>query len=223
MTSEYNSYTWYFHFLPKVDIPEQVSNDGRFAIEHFEVDEEAAKFFNLQQAINGNPERGIAPGEYTKLVDRLNGEIVMSDTPAEAMDNMWLYNRAEGRVLINGLGLGFVLNGILNKRGIDNEPAVEHVTVVEKYGEIISMVAPHVVDQDRVEIIEADALVWRPEKGARFDVVWHDIWNHISEDNRDDITKLHRSYGQRASHQNSWSRDYLDRWRREDYQARGWR
>ncbi len=44
------------------------------------------------------------PGKYRRLSN--NGEVVMSNTPMEINTCMEFIERATGRVLINGLGLG---------------------------------------------------------------------------------------------------------------------
>ena len=148
----------------------------------------------------GMTRRTIEPGTYTRLM--CGRTLVMSDTDAEFMEHYTPVYNAEGRVLLNGLGLGVGLAAMLTK------PEVEHVTVIEKSEDVIALVGPH-YDGPRVTIIHADALEWRPAKGARFSVVWHDIWNYICKDNLDDMKRLHRAYGRRCDHQGSWGREYL--------------
>jgi spermidine synthase len=130
----------------------------------------------------------------------------MSDTVDEIRDHLGPIRRATGKCLVNGLGLGMVLQGMLNK------PEVEHVTAIEISPDVIALVAPHYQERfgDRLTIIQADALVWRPSKGTRFNVVWHDIWDDMSEDNLPDMHKLHRSYGRRCDWQGSWGRDIIE-------------
>lgn len=171
-------------------------------------DNSSARMFNLQALFNGNPEAMVDPGTYRRLVTP-KGQIMMSSTQMERRTNWWIIHNAKGRVLINGLGLGCVLSSILTN------PEVTEVWVVEKEKAVIDLVWPHFKD-DRLKLIHADALEYRPPKGIRFDVVWHDIWPTVSEDNRKDMKRLHRRYGRICDMQASWSRDKIDTWRRQN-------
>ncbi len=178
----------------KVDVPEGVSGD--WAIERFEVTKEDSAF-GLFTFGNRTP----YPGEYTRLMCRR--EVVMSDTPAEMADHYAPVRNAKGNILINGLGLGMVLLNCMEKEG------VEHATVVEYSEDVINLVWPHYKEKygDRIEIVHADALEWKPPKGVRYGMVWHDIWTFICTDNYEDMKKLHRRYGRRTEWQGSWSRE----------------
>lgn len=171
-----------------------------WVVRRFTVDQTSAAMFNLRLIRDGQSHRIVPPGEYTRLCHRQT--VVMSDTPAEAHEHTRLYHKAKGRVLFNGLGLGFCLAAILRK------PEVEHVTVIEQSSDVIKLVAPSIIDT-RVEIIHADALEWRPAKGQRFDCVWHDIWPDICDDNKVQMTKLRRAYARRTDWQDCWSSEYL--------------
>jgi len=82
------------------------------------------------------------------------------------------------------------------------------VTVIEKSPDVIKLVAPSFKGQ-RVEIINADAFEWRPKRGQGFNVVWHDVWNDICEDNKAEMTKLKRAYARRCGWQACWSSEYI--------------
>ncbi|MCV5648158.1 hypothetical protein OFN55_36090, partial [Escherichia coli] len=87
----------------------------------------------------------IPPGRYRRLS---NGwDVVMSNTPMEIRTCQDFIERATGRVLINGLGLGMVLHAILQKDD------VTHVTVIEKEQDVINLVAASFATDLRVEII----------------------------------------------------------------------
>lgn len=66
-----------------------------------------------------------------------------------------------------------------------------------------------------------DCFTWKPEKGARWDVVWHDVWDNICTDNLPEMTKLHRRFGRRCDWQGSWCRDRLLSERRREKRS-GW-
>lgn len=182
----------------KVDVPEGIS--GGWRVEHFEVTEREASFEQLRSSFHAPYREPPPAGQYTKLMH--NGFLVMSDTPAEIRDHWYAICIAKGNVLINGLGLGVVVQAMLNR------PQVKHLTVIEISPDVIALVGSHYKTRyaSRLDIIEADALTWKPPKGVRYDVVWHDIWSDICSDNLPEIHKLHRKYGRRADWQDSWCR-----------------
>lgn len=151
--------------------------------------------------------RGVPLGESFAVLTR-DGSLVMSDTPAEMWDHRLPVIRAFGSCLINGLGIGMVLKNVLLK------PDVKDVTVVEISQDLIDMVSPHYADP-RVEFVCADAFEYRIPKGKRYQMVWHDIWDNICEDNLPEMIKLHRKYGRHSDWQGSWSRDLVERLRAE--------
>lgn len=191
----------------KVSVPEGAQGDWR--VDRFVVSDEDAKFARLRAVFKGVREE-VPAGQYTRLT--LHATTIMSDTPAEVRDHLDIIYRARGRVLINGLGLGMCAQAVLNK------PEVEHVTIVEKSADVIALVAPHYVERfgDRLTVIEADALEWRPPKGVRYGAVWHDIWAAQSSENLPDMVKLHRRYGRCADWQGSWCRWMCEDLRRRD-------
>ena len=121
----------------------------------------------------------------------------MSDTPAEQRDHCEAVRRATGSCLLNGLGIGMVLKNILLKDDVTD------VTVVEISQDLIDMVSPHYNDP-RVTFVCSNAFDYKPPKGKRYNMVWHDIWDYICSDNLPEMTRLHRKYGRRADWQGSW-------------------
>lgn len=201
--------------LRKVDVPE--GRSGRFSIERFEVSEASARAYNAENFRRNAEDRNVEPGAYTRLlrnpaIAKLQGErhvVVMSDTPAELRDHIEPVKLAEGRCLVHGLGLGIVVQAMLDK------PEVSHVTVVEQSPDVIKLSAGHYLSnlryKGRLEIIMDDALSWKPHRGARWDVVWHDIWDSIGAQNWESMKRLHRRFGRRAGWQGSWCRDRVFR------------
>jgi hypothetical protein len=55
-------------------------------------------------------------------------------------------------------------------------PAVEHVTCIENCHDVIQLVGPH-MPQERLTIIEADALEWTKESRI-VRCGWHDLWTN---------------------------------------------
>lgn len=150
-----------------------------------------------------SPEMYCPPGTYKRLVHKDRG-VVMSNTLMECNSNFEAFQAATGRVLLNGLGLGMLLEAILKK------PEVTYVRVVEIDADVIALVGPHFSDP-RVEIVQADAMTYRPAKGEKFDFVWHDIWDDICVDNFPAMNTLVNGYRRYAKKQLCWSRDMVYR------------
>ena len=65
-----------------------------------------------------------------------DGKLIMSNTPAEVNDHYKFIQKAQGKVLIGGLGLGMVLKCLLDKKD------VMKVVVVEQSPDVIKLL-PH--------------------------------------------------------------------------------
>lgn len=189
--------------LGQVTVPD--GEKGPWKIDTFTITEDQARYDNMRFAIQGYGIMMVDPGTYKRLTHKQRG-VVMSNTRMEILTNMEAYNSATGKVLINGLGMGMLLEAILHK------PDVTHVRVIEIDQDVIDLVGPHFASDPRVEIIHADAFTYKPQKGEYFDYVWHDIWDNISSDNLPEMAKLGRKYNKRiAAKQGWWSRDYVRR------------
>ena len=189
---------------------------GDWSIKHFEIDEQAANFANLRQMFGGYS-RPVREGWYTGLYHKVRG-VVMSDTPAEVGD-LWAYKmkvktahdtRQSCKVHISGLGLG-----------ICAEYAARHnhdVEVIEIDPDVIALVGVRLMElyPDNVNIIQADALNWKPMPDQRYGIVWHDIWDTICTDDLIEHTVLSSRFARRTSWQGLWCHDYLVRQRRRD-------
>lgn len=151
------------------------------------------------------------PGEYMKLVD-LNSvfqDVIMSDTPMERKTNLDLYSKANGHVLIAGLGIGMVLLAIQDK------PEVTKITVVEKYQEVIDMVAPQLPLNEKVEIVQSDIFDYKPARGLRFDTIYMDIWTNIIGDDYEEHLSLERKFKRRLNNENPEA--WFGSWRKKDF------
>lgn len=189
----------------KVTVPEGVSGDWR--VERFTVEE---KDMLSQLGSLFSTGRAVPPGAYTRLTR--GGTVVMSDTPDELRDHLdpaIEIRRRGGRVLIGGLGLGCVLRAALHA------PAVEHVDVVERSADVITLVGSHY--QEMAEEVGVSLTIhkddvfekkWPP--GTRWTTAWFDIWDNMCEGNYPEFTRLLRSYGRRADWKGCWSKAWLD-------------
>lgn len=194
----------------RVRIPEGAH--GRVSVERFTVKRD--DIANVMAAIKHG--RGTAPGEYTALM--INGHLWMSDTDAEWRDHLpaiWKIQDGAKRVLINGLGLGMVVQAALDCEH------VEHIDVVERDEDVIALVAPYYEATGRVTVHHADAYDIKWPTGITWDVAWHDIWVDLCTDNLAKMTKLHRKYGRRVGWQGSWGRELLRAQLRRE-QRTGW-
>lgn len=193
-----------FPSIPKV-LPE--GQLGLATVKHFEVSEADSKFTAMRAMFaHGGRDNYVPPGKYAQLF--VGHTLMMSDTAMERRSNFEVVRRSHGHVFIAGLGLGMILHPILAK------PEVTRVTVVEKYADVIKLVGP-TLPQEKLEIVEADVLDWKPAKGTRYDTVYFDIWPDINEDNLEDMAKLHRRFAHFKT-PDAW----MDSWMKETLQSR---
>lgn len=179
----------------KVEIPEGKS--GPWRIRKFTPGPEIG-MYNLRLIRDGHRQRIVPPGTYTKL--ERNGSVIMSDTPAEAHEHYSIYKHAKGRVVIGGLGIGFVLKAILSKESVTS------VTVVEFSRDVIRLVKPSIKDS-RVKIIQADIMKWKPDTKEKFDAAWFDIWDTIDDENLREMRELRSRRWAKWS--GCWSQEYI--------------
>lgn len=195
----------------RADVPE--GRAGDMAVWRFTVPPDYPGKF--RDAMRG---REVPPGRYTGLfqftgrsydigANRRGYKTWMSDTPAELREHLEplgeVVMRGARRVLINGLGLGCLLKGVLAV------PVVEHVDVVEISPAVIKLVGPS-FDDPRVNIIQADALdTGLFPANTTWDVAWHDIWPDGNGNYRDQLLHLMRSYGRRTRWQGAWAHDAI--------------
>jgi len=180
-----------------VQIPD--GDSGQWKVSSFKVSEDSSNFTKMRAAAQGG--RGyIPPGTYKKLTYK--NSVVMSNTPDEISDHVRFIFRARKckNVLINGLGLGICITAILES------DIVEKITVIELSEDVIKLVGPTFKDDPRVEIIQADALEYKPPRGEKYGAVWHDIRTYITGDNLESMRTLHRKYDRRTEWQGSWAK-----------------
>ncbi|MDV5550690.1 hypothetical protein QM162_00100 [Enterobacter hormaechei] len=168
------------------DLPVKDGTSGTWKLDTFEITADKAMSLALRAEYTGNTDEFIPPGRYRRLS---NGwDVVMSNTPMEIRTCQDFLERATGRVLINGLGLGMVLHAILQKED------VTHVTVIEKEQDVINLVAASFANDPRVEIIHADAMMYCPPAGVTYNACWHDIWPDFATANLSQMDKLEIKY-----------------------------
>lgn len=175
-----------------MELPYPDAECGDHVIQSVEVDEWQAMLSNARHGKRACMR--IVPGIHRRL-GRKPSTTVMSTTRMEAKTNWRFVNKASGRVLINGLGLGWVPSALAQKDDVTS------VTVVEYSKDVISLVAPHL--PKKVCVINGDAFTTRP--AGVFDYVWHDIWDSISISNLAEMARLFMRYKYKAGWQGCWS------------------
>lgn len=190
--------------------PEKLEK-GCAKISKFEFDTSKDPLYNFRAVMDGGGMMRMYNGTYVRL--HVNGELMMSDTAMERISNASFVKLAKGRVFIAGLGVGLILEAILDKE------QVTEVVVMEKYQDVIDLVAP-MYPNPKLKIICADVLEYDMPASEKFDTIYFDIWPEINQDNLDDMRKLHMKYRKnkvsKDSFMDSWLRDYLKRQRARD-------
>ncbi len=135
---------------------------------------------------------------------------IMADIDSEFLGLDPFYEHLKGQILITGLGLGVAVQGALD------HPAVEHVTVVEISPDVITLVGGHYQERygNRLTIVQADAHIWEPPKGVKYDAAWHDIWpteTHACANDWLEVKNLQRHYEPWCVWQGSWPKDAIER------------
>lgn len=158
---------------------------GNAEVYHFDVTREAMR-------LSFDP-HAPSPGRYCGL--KVGGHLMMSDTHHERMTNATAVRMARGRVLIAGLGLGWILHPILAK------PEVTSVTVVEMSADVIALVAPSLAKYgDRLRIVHSDIHLWlRVRDTGTWDTIYFDIWGDICTDDLREHAALNRRVGRRLN------------------------
>lgn len=166
---------------------------GNWKLSKFTVTEAEANMHRLRCLINNYPERAISAGTYWRLTE--GGCLYMTNTPAEIRDHVPFINKACGNVLIAGLGLGMVVQALLDQGNC------EHITVVELSQDVIDLVGPS-YNNSRVEIVCCDIFKFKPQ--MHYDYAWFDIWPDICGNNFPQMKKLHRKFATHVSNRDSW-------------------
>jgi len=193
-------------FDAEVTIP--AGQHGLAKVERFEITEEDSRLSAIRSV--NHPGEYVRPGKYVKLF--VGNTLMMSDTTMERRTNHAFVCHAHGRVLIAGLGIGLILEAILDK------PEVETVTVIEKYRDVVTLVGQHYQDKyrDKLTVITADIFKWRPiPRCMKYNVIYFDIWPDICCGSLKDMAKLHMTFSHHLDRSDpfcwmdSWQREYL--------------
>ena len=113
--------------------------------------------------------------KFSYLALLKNNEIWMSLNPNEIKTMEPYIEKAQGHVLVLGLGMGYVAYMMANKK------EVKSVTVIEKDSNVINifnnLLWPSFNNKEKIKIINDDALNYLKRKQRDFNYIFADIWH----------------------------------------------
>lgn len=182
--------------FPKMSEFLQPVEGKEFKIVHHELTQREINFHKFWDFINAHRESdGQEPGTIVQLRNKY-GTVMMSDTEMERRTSTYFLIKANGDVLIGGLGLGMVLLAVQAKEEVNS------ITVVELQQEIIDLVVPQLPLNGKVNVVCGDVFTWYPPKGVKYNTIYFDIWNACCDDNYEEMKKLHRRFARRLNREN---------------------
>ena len=162
--------------------------------------------------------------EYVNLIQKGKG-VMMSDTPMERNTNRHFIENANGDVIVFGLGLGMIIIPLLSDENIKS------ITVVELYQDLIDTVVPFLKPfdtQNKLKVVQGDCFDYTPEKGAKYDTIYFDIWRDICDDNYEEQKKLTRKFSKYVNRDNpkafsdAWLKSHYQKERAKEKRSGGW-
>lgn len=192
--------------LEVMEVAIPVDRSGDVEVRQFDVSPAEEQFQRLRTAITGD-QRVCPAGRYTGLWR--SGVLWMSDTPDERTDSLICLCHARRlgarTALVNGLGLGSVLRGLM-------AVGVASIDVVEVDQDVINLVGPtcmrlaasHGAD---LRIHRGNAYTIKLD--GQWDIVWSDIWESVSSSNLSEMDRLTRRYRNRCRWHGHWGRELI--------------
>ena len=194
--------------------PLGVLESRTYRIERVRLTEAQVRLSQTRDAWNGKSwlSRGLkADFDYITL-NKIKEGVMMSDTPMERNSNYDFIKRANGDVLIFGLGLGLIVLPLLNADD------VRSITVVEVYQDLIDVIQPILKQYDthnKLNIVRGNCFEYHEqlEKGKKFDTVYGDIWISICGDNYGEMKDLTRKWKNKINRENP--KAFIDHWMKD--------
>jgi hypothetical protein len=127
------------------------------------------------------PQIGFFDTEFPYPVIQENDRIWMTITPNEIETMQTAIERASGRVLTYGLGIGYYAYMVSEKASVSS------VTIIENNADIIDLFCQHLLPQfknsKKIRIVHADAFNYAQKDmhGGNFDFVFTDLWHDVSD------------------------------------------
>ena len=188
-----------------VQLYAEKEHKGLARIERFEISPTEARFYNIAS----DDLLQLRSGTFCKLF--VDGELMMSDTLMERRSNSKFINNANGRVLIAGLGIGMIIQNIIEK------DCVKEIVVIEKYQDVIDLVLPK-IKHPKLKVICSDIFDYELEVKDKYDSIYFDIWADICSDNLKDMKTLHKMF--KSSLNTNNSKSFIDSWLKDFLQKR---
>jgi spermidine synthase len=194
--------------------PTEELKSETYTINSFVLTEEKIRFEEIRNYRNSWLTRGLkADFPYVRLIKNGDG-VMMSDTPMERNTNKEFIQKANGDVIIFGLGLGLVIIPLLKKENVTS------ILVVELYQDLIDLVEPILKQhdlEDKLTIVQGDCFEFHNKmpKGRKFDSIYGDIWIDIDTDNYEQMKTLTKNWKNRVNRENKesfithWMKDHL--------------
>ena len=114
---------------------------------------------------------------YPALIQ--NDTIWMSIIPHEIETMKEPIKNAKGHVLVLGLGLGYYLFHILNKKEVLSIDVIEFdKKVINLFNQYLLNKFPH---QEKINIIHADGIEYLKNNKKKYDYVFSDIWHNVGD------------------------------------------
>lgn len=207
-----------YQFPKMIEVIPEGENDGA-KITHRVVAQEEINVQRLRDLMSPGPSwlsNRTSPGTYCVL--QVDGSTVMSDTWMERFTNQEIIEKANGDVLIAGLGIGMILTLL------EEKDEVNSITVLEKNRTVIDLVAPW-FNNLKIDVVHADVFTWQPTQN--FDTIYFDIWPDISDLHYEETKTLHKKYRPYLRRSNpdhfmqSWLRNEFRKLRRKAIRE-GW-
>lgn len=150
----------------KTNIPEK--ENGKWSIRKYtSALHEIYKIY--QPDINFNFIENEPEQEYTTLIHSEYG-VIMIDSAKEYKEHNLLWEKANGNILIGGLGIGMVNEKLITMQNI------ETITIIEKNIEVIDMVWPFCKKDDRFILIHDDIDTWNIPENKHWNYAWFDTY-----------------------------------------------
>lgn len=191
---------------------------GRVALSCIQINYEPQDlaYSNLQSYMrHGTSLFDIENGEYVRL--HIDKKLFMSDTPMELKSNRDIIEKANGAVLIGGLGIGLLLLNLQEKL---NDGTVTEIVVIENNKDVIDLVGPY-YKHPKIKIHHADVFELDKDPafvGRKFDTIYLDIWHGLDEDAYEEMKTLKRVFKRRFLNKENpncyidcWMKDFLAR------------
>lgn len=192
--------------------PSEPLESETYRINSFEMTEDAVRWEQVRNFRNYWYVAGLkANFPYVRLVKKGEG-VMMTDTPMERNTNRDFIRKANGDVIIFGLGLGLVILPLLKKEN------VKSILVVELYQDLIDLIQPILKQHDtenKLTIIQGDCFQIHNQfpKEKKFDCVYGDIWISICTDNYEEMKILTKNWKNRINRENPNA--FINHWMKE--------